>query len=84
MTRTLLVVALLALSPGLMAAEQAPRKPGKSLRCDEPTTGSRIRPSANKGCEAPKHVRVYSQEEIERTGRFDLADALKTLDPSFR
>lgn len=53
-------------------------------------TGSRIIASANARvgkddrnaqC-APAFGRVYTREEIERTGRVNIADALRTLDPT--
>lgn len=43
-------------------------------------TGSRIRPPAGQ-C-APSRGRVYSREDIERTGGVNLNDALRRLDPS--
>lgn len=56
-------------------------------------TGSRItasraaasRASARrqKRC-APVFGRVWTREDLERTGRIDIADALRTLDPSIR
>jgi hypothetical protein len=33
---------------------------------------------------APAFGRVWTREDLERTGRIDIADALRTLDPSIR
>lgn len=44
-------------------------------------TGSRIQRKEDE-CRGPG--RTYSQEELERTGQFNAADALKRLDPSIQ
>jgi len=43
-------------------------------------TASRIKRPADKPCGATPGT-SYSQQELEETGRFDAADALKQLDP---
>lgn len=43
-------------------------------------TGTRIRPPAGRCASGPG--RVYSREELDRTGAIDLSDALRRLDPS--
>ena len=44
------------------------------------TTGTHIRLESGKCALAPG--RVYSQEDIELTGAFDVAEALRRLDPA--
>lgn len=53
-------------------------------------TGSRIPVRADRrtgrkdaGCIAA-HGRVYSRDDLDRTGEIDIADALRKLDPSIR
>lgn len=48
-------------------------------------TGTRIPASklGSKGC-VMANGRVYSREDIDRTGEVDIADALRKLDPSIR
>ncbi|MFD0740503.1 hypothetical protein ACFQZQ_14560 [Lysobacter koreensis] len=48
-------------------------------------TGTRIPASrlGDKGCVAA-NGRVYSREDINRTGEVDIADALRKLDPAIR
>jgi hypothetical protein len=45
--------------------------------CQENSTASRI----TKRCSASP-VRTYSQEDVQRTGQTDVANALQMLDPS--
>ena len=50
-------------------------------------TGTRIthRKSTTKDtCSNGSIGRAYTREELDRTGRVDIADALRTLDPSIR
>lgn len=48
-------------------------------------TGSRVARSERSGRKCiSAHGRVYSREDIQRTGSPDLADALRRLDPSIR
>ncbi|RNF82664.1 hypothetical protein [Montanilutibacter psychrotolerans] len=48
-------------------------------------TGSRLiqreQKKGKRGC-APMNGRVYTREDIDRTGRTDIADALRVLDPA--
>ncbi len=66
-------------APGDRIAEQTP---SNCLRY----TGSRIRTADRKtgkaACGGPG--RAYGRDDIDRTGRVDLADALRHLDPSIR
>lgn len=85
--------AALDAAPTATAAEPAavaPTKPVKPSVADRRClreTGSRIsaRRSARRdgGC-LPVNGRSYSQEELQRTGAVDIADALRRLDPSIR
>lgn len=47
-------------------------------------TGSRIRPRDAKTACNGQPGRSYSKDELDRTGHTNLADALRTLDPSVR
>jgi hypothetical protein len=59
----------------------ADRKAVDDSRCLR-QTGSRITSRDSKGRCAMQSGRAYSKEDIDRTGRTDLGDALRTLDPS--
>lgn len=59
----------------------ADRKAMDDSRCLR-QTGSRIASRDSKGRCATQPGRAYSKEDIDRTGRTDLGDALRTLDPS--
>ena len=48
--------------------------------CPPNTTASRIQPRANECSASP--VRTYSQDDVQRTGQPDVANALQMLDPS--
>jgi hypothetical protein len=43
-------------------------------------TGTRIKRSENQPC-STQPGRTYTQRELQDTGRFDMAEALRTLDP---
>lgn len=63
----------------------AAKKPDDRFCIQE--TGSRIVASRNKSKKADKDCvaasgRVYTREDIERTGSVDIKDALRRLDPS--
>lgn len=47
-------------------------------------TGSRIVPRDKDGKRCMTFGRVYTQDDIQRTGAVDLADALRKLDPAIR
>jgi hypothetical protein len=48
------------------------------------TAGTRIRPSPAMGCKsAVGPTRVFTQEDLQRTGEVDLNAALRKLDPIF-
>lgn len=55
----------------------------KAANCDR-VTGSIIRPSAKRECKSASSqpMRTYTQEDIQRTGEMDVANALRKLDPS--
>jgi len=89
------VAAVLVLTvPRVASAEPSPSPAEESEdsepRADEAThrayclqyTGSRIRPPAGQ-C-ASTRGRVYTREDIERTGDVNLNGALRRLDPSLR
>ena len=58
-------------------------KPAKPVYC--PTSGKiRVRADSKNGCSsAQKPYRSYSKEQIDETGRIDVAEALETIDPIF-
>lgn len=70
--------------PPQHVAEPAAAEGETSSKAEKPYclkyTGSRIRPPAGQ-C-ANTRGRVYSREDIERTGDVNLNDALRRLDPS--
>jgi hypothetical protein len=80
-------------APATAAKPESPATPDAALagkhgaleQCDKPT-GSIIRPKVKDGCKPTGSLatRTYSKEDIERTGEFDLNEALRKLDPSFR
>ncbi len=53
-------------------------------------TGTRIQPARRANSEADQKActagrgRVYTRQDIDATGRVDLADALRAMDPSIR
>lgn len=49
-----------------------------------PHTGSRILAQAKSGKSCSTFGRVYTSDDIQRTGAVDLADALRKLDPAIR
>jgi len=92
---TLLAGAALALAlPAAAFAQDEPEEAGTATAAKKPDdrfciqeTGSRIVASRNKSKKADKDCvaasgRVYTREDIERTGSIDLKDALRRLDPS--
>lgn len=92
--------ALLALAVSLAAmpalAADTPRDAARAPAAerDEPAsadrhclknTGTRIRARAGERPRCSAFAgRAYSRDDLERTGRVDIADALRTLDPSIR
>lgn len=85
----LMLLVALGLGAGGVRAESPPPAPKQLLlkapaRC-EPTTGSRIvrAPSADGRCpQDGSFLRSYTQEELQRTGRTDVGEALRMLDTS--
>jgi hypothetical protein len=65
------------------AAKEAAAKPAKPKAC-EYISGSRMRPSLADGCRtASGPLRVFTQEDLQRTGEIDMNQALRKLDPIF-
>jgi outer membrane cobalamin receptor len=90
-TGVLLAVAM----PATVLAQEEPEETGRaSARDKRPDdrfclreTGSRIVATRNKSKKADEECvnasgRVYTREDIERTGSVDMRDALRRLDPS--
>ncbi len=71
------------------AAKQAVKQEVQAKKpaatCDT-VTGTRIRPRKDSGCDSASNrpIRIYSAEELQNTGRTDLADALRSISPIFR
>ena len=59
-------------------AQNATATPKTNISCIK-DTGSRIKPKEGE-CRGPG--RTYSREDLDRTGAFDTAEALRKLDPS--
>jgi hypothetical protein len=52
---------------------------------DCPQLATRIRPGADGRCPATgSWVKVFTQEDLERTGEINVSQALRKLDPSIR
>ncbi|MCW5579950.1 MAG: hypothetical protein KIS72_01210 [Luteimonas sp.] len=94
---TLIAGAALAVAlPGAAFAQDEPEEAGRSGAARKPDdrfciqeTGSRVVASRNKSKKDDKECvaangRVYTREDIERTGSADIRDALRRLDPSIR
>ncbi len=65
------------------AAKEAAAKPARPKAC-EYISGSRMRPSVADGCRtASGPLRVFTQEDLQRTGEIDMNQALRKLDPIF-
>ena len=92
---TLLAGAALALAlPAAAFAQDEPEEAEQAATTKKPDdrfciqeTGSRIVATRNKSKKADKECvsasgRVYTREDIERTGSADIRDALRRLDPS--
>lgn len=88
--RFALTLATLLILPGWVpaqaeeAAGAAPQEPAKLERCEAPT-GSRISPARDARGECPRVAgagQVFDAEELQRTGRTDLGEALQQLSPT--
>ncbi|MEO8306604.1 MAG: hypothetical protein ABI616_01020 [Pseudomonadota bacterium] len=79
----------------ILAADTEPTKPAPTdqasakpktktyVGCDR-VTGTAIRPSTKNDCKSSvQPYRVYTQDELQRTGESNIADALRKLDPIF-
>lgn len=65
------------------AARETAAKPARPKAC-EYISGSRMRPSQAEGCRtASGPLRVFTQEDLQRTGEIDMNEALRKLDPIF-
>lgn len=97
MKRLLIAIAVAGFAFGAAAQDVEPEEQARETRADRAKqserfciqqTGSRIianRNAKSRGERAQcveQGGRVYTREEIERTGSADLADALRRLDPS--
>ena len=80
----LVPVTLLAADPETKATTEATAKPKHAMRCDN-VSGTRIQPSPKDNCKSPiTPYRSYSKEDIDRTGKTNLAEALREIDPIFQ
>jgi hypothetical protein len=83
MLKSTLAIAALMLCASAWA-DEAPAKKAPAAKADGETTcmvtGSRI-PRKGRDC-ALTFGRTYSQQDLQRTGRFNNAEALKALDPA--
>ncbi|WP_082672620.1 hypothetical protein [Luteimonas abyssi] len=99
MKRLLLAMALMGLTFAASAQQSEPEEDARMTRAEraaanEPyciqETGSRITASRNARSRGDRDAcvaaggRVYTREEIDRTGSVDVRDALRRLDPSIR
>jgi cbb3-type cytochrome oxidase cytochrome c subunit len=68
----------------LLAADQAkPAKPKHPASCEN-VSGTRILPSPKNACHAAiQPMRTYTKEDLDRTGEFSMAEALRKIDPIF-
>lgn len=66
------------------AATQVGEREARTHRHCLRETGTRIRSRDDQRRCSAFAGRVWSREDLERTGRVDIADALRTLDPSIR
>ena len=85
MVKTLLIGALAALATaGCAVAPTAQQATDTQVATNEPCikTGSRI--AVKDGDCSPHPGRTYSREELDRTGAFDVAEALQRLDPAIQ
>jgi hypothetical protein len=90
------VAAIATMSPAFGAEEKvaaaaptttatADAKPKLLVKQCAAVSGSHIRPRKENDCKTNVGpMRSYSQEDLQRTGQIDVADALRRLDPIFR
>jgi hypothetical protein len=90
------VAAIATISPAFGAEEKAAAaapttttsadaKPKPLIKQCPAVSGSHIRPRKENDCKTNVGpLRSYSQEDLQRTGEIDVADALRKLDPIFR
>jgi hypothetical protein len=77
-------VALLAADTETKPATEATAKPKHAMRCDS-VSGTRIQPSPKDNCKSSiTPYRSYSKDDIDRTGKTNLAEALREIDPIFQ
>lgn len=88
--RFVLTLATLLVVPGWMpvqaeeAAGATSEEPARLERCEAPT-GSRISPARDARGECPRIAgagQVFDEEDLQRTGRTDLGEALQQLSPT--
>jgi len=99
MKRLMLAAVLFGLAFGVPAQQVEPEEDMRPARAERAAanerfclreTGSRITASRDARTRGERDAcinaggRVYTREEIERTGAVDLQDALRRLDPSIR
>ncbi|RYZ63585.1 MAG: hypothetical protein EOP08_10655 [Proteobacteria bacterium] len=83
---TLLLPATLfaADEPAPAEAKAAAARAAKADLSCEPSARSRIRKARSLGCNDAQPTRSYSREDLQSTGQFDSAEALRRLDPRFQ
>jgi outer membrane cobalamin receptor len=82
----LIAIAVLGTTPLLAADPAAPigNKVTTTVRGQCPQVATRIRSEVPGRCiQTGSSVRVYTQEDVERTGAMNIAEALRRLDPIF-
>jgi hypothetical protein len=77
MIKTFLLCATATLTACATTTPTTPTARTAAVQCPHDSTASRI---PNQCSASP--VRTYSQEDVQRTGQTDVADALQMLDPS--
>lgn len=91
--RTLLLAAALTLPVGALAEDTAKpaeqeqateAAPVKKAKACPASAATRIKAKPEEGCAGPKPFRSYSAEDLQTTGKIDVAEALRELDPIFR
>jgi hypothetical protein len=74
---------LLAAQPSAHAGNKVSTSVRGVPQC--PQTGTLIRPGSDGRCPSNgSHVKVFTNEDIERTGEINVSQALRKLDPSIR
>jgi hypothetical protein len=77
MIKTFLLCATATLAACATTTPTTPAARTAAVQCPQDSTASRI---PNRCSSSP--VRTYSQDDVQRTGQTDVANALQMLDPS--